>query len=160
ARLSKFLVDQAKQLSEMLAFRTADYFRSARKVIAGEKPDPSMHLDAGTLDRWVDYLKLPTHEHPFLNDWKAENFDADAFGQRVLDVLKEHKDIENKNFVRLGGSDARNDLARADLLSLPRDKWILWRDLFSTDRFAKFDSGIFYYKPDKIERFLSGEWKS
>ncbi|MBI3679328.1 MAG: PSD1 domain-containing protein [Acidobacteria bacterium] len=164
ARLNKYLDEQAKQLSEVLAHRTADYLQAARKISAGadgKQTAAERKLDAGTLERWVEYLKLPSHEHPFLKGWQEESaLSAEAFQQTLLAVWTEQKEIEEKNFIRLGGSNARNDLARADLLSLPRDKWLLWRDVFSSQRFAKFDSGILYYKTDKLDRFLSGEWKA
>ncbi|MBI3210671.1 MAG: PSD1 domain-containing protein [Candidatus Solibacter usitatus] len=159
AKLTKFLESQAKALSEVLAERTADYLRAARKVEAGEKPD--VKLDAETLDRWVAYLKMPAHEHSFVDGWRDEaKLPAELFRKRVLDLLAEQKNIEEQNFIRLGGSNARNDLSRADLLSLPREKWIFWRDLFSNQRFGKFESGLFYYKEKKIDRFLTGEWKA
>jgi hypothetical protein len=164
-KLDKFLDEQAKELSEILAYRTADYIRAARGII-NEKADlketaAAARLDVGTLERWRDYLSLPDHEHPFLKDWQdSRKFDEGAFQKTVLSVLAEWKDIENKNYIRLGGSNARNDLAGADLLSLPRDKWLLWRDIFSPQKFAKFDTGILYYKGAAIDRFLSGEWKS
>jgi len=44
----------------------------------------------------------------------------------------------------------------ANLLSLSRDKYILWRDLFSDQRIGdpyKFDSGVFRYDEKKLERF-------
>ncbi|MCC6361889.1 MAG: PSD1 domain-containing protein [Bryobacterales bacterium] len=164
-KLGKFLDEQAKELSEILANRTADYIRAARRII-NEKADlketaSAAKLDAGTLERWRDYLSLPDHEHSFLKNWQdSRKFDEEAFQKTLLAVLAEWKDIEDKNYIRLGGSNARNDLASADLLSLPRDKWLLWRDIFSAQKFAKFDTGILYYKGAAIDRFLSGEWKS
>lgn len=146
AKLNKYLEDQAKQLAEILANRTVDYVRAARGGVA--MPD----LDAPTLERWTNYLKMPEHEHPFAK------LPPEELQSKVLEVLKEQREVEEKNFIRLGGSSVRNDLARADLLSLPRDKYLLWRDILSPNKFAKFDSGILYYK--KIDRFLSGEWKS
>ncbi|MCC6343690.1 MAG: PSD1 domain-containing protein [Bryobacterales bacterium] len=163
-KLDKFLDEQAKELSEILAYRTADYIRAARGVI-NEKTGlkeaaAAAKLDAGTLERWRDYLSMPSHEHSYLKDWKdGGKFDDKAFQKTLLDVLAEWKDVENKNYIRLGGSNARNDLAGADLLSLPRDKWLLWRDIFSAQRFGKFDTGILYYKGGAIDRFLAGEWK-
>jgi len=164
--LDKFLDEQAKQLSEVLAYRTADYIRAARTLVSSEKPDfaaaaTASKLDAATLERWVNYLKLPTREHTFFDNWQDEAMQPAAnLQEKLIDILKEHRDVESKNFIRLGGSDARNDLARADLLSLPRDKWLVWRDIYSNNRFAKFDSGILYYKSGKIDSFLSGQWQS
>ncbi|MFN7934960.1 MAG: PSD1 and planctomycete cytochrome C domain-containing protein [Bryobacteraceae bacterium] len=162
-KLDKFVEDQAKQLSEVLANRTADYIRAARRL-HNEKSDAKavaaeMKLDAETLTRWNDYLALATREHNTFDNWLDESkLPAATAQEKVLAVFTEQKEVEEKNFIRLGGSNARNDLARADLVSLPRDKYLLWRDIFSNSRFAKFESGILYYK--KMDRFLSGEWKS
>lgn len=151
AKLERYLDDQAKQLAEVLAHRAADYLRAARK---GPGAAEAAGLDAETLKRLIDYLKT-SPEHPFLNEWRDESrFDPEAFQRRLLAVLEEQKEIEKQNMIRLGGSNARGDLARADLLSLPRDKYILFRDFFDKQR------GIFYYQAGKIDRFLSGEWKA
>ncbi len=162
-KLDKFLEDQSKQLAEVLAHRTADYLRAARRLHT-EKSDAKavaaeMKLDAETLMRWRDYLELPSREHAAFDNWLDEaKLPAAAVQEKLLAVLQEHKEIEEKNFIRLGGSNARGDLARADLLSLPRDKYLLWRDIFSNNRFGKFESGILYHK--QMDRFLSGEWKA
>ncbi|HUQ95020.1 MAG TPA: PSD1 and planctomycete cytochrome C domain-containing protein [Bryobacteraceae bacterium] len=161
-KLNKYLDDQAKQLSEVMAYRTADYIRAVRKVVAGkagiQETAKAEKLDEGTLQRWHDYLQMPAREHSFLEGWQT--FDADAFQQKLLATLQEQKNVEEKNFIRLGGSSVRSDLAGADLLSLPREKWLLWRDTFSSQRFGKFDSGILYYKTGQIDRFLTGAWKA
>ncbi|MBL8233483.1 MAG: PSD1 domain-containing protein [Bryobacterales bacterium] len=157
AKLNKFLEKQAEALAEVLAHRTADFIRAARQVNEGGETKAlaaANQLDETTLKRWADYLKMPEHEHPF------RNLSPDEFQAKVLEVLKEQREIEEKNFIRLGGSNQRNDLARADLLSLPRDKWLLWRDILSSNRFAKFESGLLYYKAAKLDPYLSGEWKA
>ena len=157
AKLNKYLEDQAEALADVLAHRTADFIRAGRKVIEGgdlKALAAAGKLDATTLQRWVDYLRMPEHEHPF------DKLGPDEFQAKVLEVLKEHREIEEKNFIRLGGSNERNNLARADLLSLPRDKWLLWRDILSPNRFAKFDSGLLYYKGTSLDPYLSGEWRA
>jgi hypothetical protein len=157
-KLDKYAQDQADQLAEILAHNTAEYVRAVRSGVT--TPPADSPLDKETLERFTAYLK-GKHEHTLLDAWEDESkLSATAIQQRLLDVLAEHRDIEEKNFIRLGGSNVRGDLARADLLSLPRDKYLLWRDIFSNARHSKFDSGIFYYKPDKIDRFLSGAFKA
>jgi len=164
AKLDKFLEEQAKQLSEVLAHRTAAYLGAARRILGAEKADRArlteeLKLDSTTFGRWLDYLQLPSHEHPYLKDWREEaKFVPAEFERFLLNVLSEQKEIEEKNFIRLGGSNVRGDLARADLLSLPRDKWLLWRDIFSAQRFGKFESGILYFKAKAIDPFLAGQW--
>ncbi|MCC6586654.1 MAG: PSD1 domain-containing protein [Bryobacterales bacterium] len=148
---------QANQLGEVLAAQTAEYLRAAREVAAGKAKAEG--LDGETLDRWVQYLTKGKHEHPFLKDWAEPGFDVEGFGERVMEVIREKKKVDDTNFIRLGGSERRGDLAAADLLSLERDKYFLWRDVLGKDKFGKFDSGILYYKGEKLDRFLSGEWK-
>ncbi|MBL8176369.1 MAG: PSD1 domain-containing protein [Bryobacterales bacterium] len=161
-KLDKFLEEQSKQLAEVMAHRAADYLRGVRRL-RGADADPkpvaeAMKLDVETLTRWRDYLALSSREHSTFDNWQDEaKLPAAEVQERLLAVLAENKEIEEKNFIRLGGSNARGDLARADLLSLPREKYLLWRDIFSNNRFGKFESGILYHK--KVDRFLSGEWK-
>ena len=143
AAIKEFLNTQATQLSEILAAKTARYLTAAEKGVTNEEG-----LDQETLERWTKYLKKPQKEHPFL---PAK--DPQAFQDLVFAVNTEKKHIDDENHIRLGGSNARRDLSNANLLSLERDKYFLWRDLFS-------DTGILYYGDKKIDRFLQGEWKS
>ncbi len=144
--LNEFLDKQAAALSEILAARTTRYLDAVRR---GGKDES---LDAETLERWTKYL-AKEREHPFLKDWDKSGFPSEAFQARVLELIKEKKKIEETNLIRLGGSQKRGDLAGADLVALERDKYLLWRDLFSTG------AGILYYKEAKVDRFLEGQWK-
>ena len=45
-----------------------------------------------------------------------------------------------------------------NLKALERDRSILWRDLFGPAAEGK-ETGVLYYTAEKLERFLSGEWK-
>jgi mono/diheme cytochrome c family protein len=143
AAIKEFLNTQATQLSEILAAKTARYLEAAEKGVASEEG-----LDQETLERWTKYLKKPQREHHYLPAKDRQEFQA-----FVLAVNAEKKHIDDENHIRLGGSNARRDLSSANLLSLERDKYFLWRDLFS-------ESGILYYGDKKIDRFLQGEWKS
>ncbi|MCS7023230.1 MAG: PSD1 and planctomycete cytochrome C domain-containing protein [Bryobacteraceae bacterium] len=157
AKLNQFLEKQAEALTEVLAHRTADFIRAARLVIQGADAKAiaqARQLDETTLTRWVEYLRLPEHEHPY-SALSPEEFQA-----KVLEVLYRRRELEEKNLIRLGGSKERSKLASADLLSLPRDEWLLWRDILSPNAFGKFESGLFYYKGAKLEPFLSGAWRA
>src|SRR5207249_1674762 len=146
--IKEFLQSQSTQLSEILAAKTAKYLKAATRL---ENPKDAKGigaeegLDEETLERWDKYLKKPQKEHPFLPARDPEEFQALA-----LEVNAEKKRIDDQNHIRLGGSNERRDLSRADLLSLPRDKYFLWRDLFS-------ESGVLYYGDKQIDRFLQGE---
>ena len=144
--LNEFLDKQAQALSEILAAQTTRYLEAARR--GGQNNS----LDAETLERWTKYL-AKEREHLFLKDWNQAGFPSEAFQARVLELIKEKKKIEETNLIRLGGSQKRGDLAAADLVALERDKYLLWRDLFSAG------SGILYYKEAQVDRFLEGQWK-
>ena len=150
--IGDFLHKQATELSEILAAQTARYLKAAARLDAPKADAKAIAaeegLDQETLELWAKYLKKPNKEHPYLPAKDPKEFQA-----LVLAVYAEKKHIDDQNYIRLGGSNARGDLSRADLLSLERDKYFLWRDLFS-------ESGILYYGDKKIDRFLQGEWKS
>jgi hypothetical protein len=145
AAIAGFLQAQATQLSEILAAKTAKYLKAAASL---DDPKAKEGLDPETLERWAEYLKKPKKEHPYLPARDPEEFQS-----FVIAVNGEKKKIDDQNHIRLGGSNERRDLSRADLLSLARDKYFLWRDLFS-------ESGVLYYGDKKIDRFLQGEWKN
>ena len=128
--LNEYLDKQALALSEILAAQTTRYLAKA-------KDDT---LDAETLERWTKYA-TKEREHPFPLD--------ETLQQRLLDArFKEKKKVDETNLIRLGGSQKRGDLAGADLLALERDKYLLWRDVFSAN------TGILYYK-DAEDRAVS-----
>jgi len=155
-KLKEYVDAQAAQLADIFATRTSDYLMAAAKLI------PAESVDKETLERWNKYLAKTEKEHPFLKPWYALQKDkqhesearkfADDFQARVVKVFAEHNRIERENMIRLGGSTERGNLSRADLLSLPRDDYFLWRDLFS-------DKGILVYDEKGINRFLTGEFK-
>jgi cytochrome c553 len=130
--------NQARELAKIFAYDTAKYFRAA-------KGGPDDGLDQTVLARWCNYLNQPQHEHPFLVDANPEKFQ-----ELAVEVAREKEKIEEENKVRLGLNPARRDLSNADLLSLPRDKHYLWRDLFSDRR-----ASVYYMRGGEIDRYLS-----
>ncbi|MEZ5398624.1 MAG: PSD1 and planctomycete cytochrome C domain-containing protein [Bryobacteraceae bacterium] len=151
--IDDFLDRQANELAEIFAAQTAEYIQAVR-----DEAEPA-GLDPETLARWKRYLTETKREHPFLDSWRESSFSLDEFQKTVIALNREKKEIDKTNMIRLGGSDARRDLANADLLSLARDKYFLWRDLFGAGRFDKFDSGLLYAKPNRLEPFLASAWK-
>jgi mono/diheme cytochrome c family protein len=154
-KLKDYLAAQAGQLSEIMAAQTAHY------MLAAAGAGPKDNLDPETLTKWVNYLKTPEKEHPYLKPWFAAGKDpanlakaADDFQAFLLKVNAEKKVVDDKNHITLGLDPSRKDLSSANLVSLERDKFVLWEDFFSEQR------GILYYKDGKIDRFLSGEWKN
>ncbi len=160
-RITKFYQKQTLQLAEMLASQTARYLLAARGL------GPADGLEKESLSRWVAYLKEPRKEHPFLKPWyQLEDDDragiereAERLGEFVNELFEERQRIEKENEIRLGLNPTRNDLANASLVSLERNKYIFWRDLFakgekdSAGFFASVD-GIYYYGKGKIEALL------
>ncbi len=142
--IGDFIKVQSIALSEVLAANSAEYLRA----VAGEKT--KLKLDDETLARWKKYLNRSDLEHPFLKDWKKQDFEK--FQALVLTANAEKKRIDDENKIRLGLNPDRSKLASADLVALERDKFVLWRDLFG-------DKGILHYADKDIDRFLAPIFK-
>ena len=140
--LVEFLKAQGDSLADILAHQAAGYLGAAR----GKRE--AKDLDAGTLERWKKYLARERLEHPFLDKAPSE----EDFQKLLLDVNREKKEIDEKNNVTLGGSQKRGDLSSANLVSLERNRYFLWKDFFGP-------SGVLFYGKKDIDKYLSGAWK-
>ena len=155
--MKDFLQRQGDELAYVLAHRTKDYVLAAFGRGPKDGLDPA-GLDNETLEKWRKYVKRKEQEHPYLSKLAAakegDEFQklAQEFEELVLAVNREKKEIDEKNNITLGGSQKRGDLSQANLASLERDKYFLWRDLYGAN-------GVLFYGDKKIDRFLSGEWK-
>lgn len=136
--LAELLRVQSRELAKAFAADTARYYAA----LAG---GPSDGLDQTILERWRKYAARKELEHPFLKDPKPADLQA-----AVLDVLREKDRIDDENKVRLGLNPNRSDLSDADLLSLPRDKHYLWRDLFSDRR-----NSLYIFKDEELDPYLA-----
>jgi len=176
ARIRDFLYTQASQLAEILADESAQYLRAARKVLGPAKLDARKaagqdHLDPETLERWVRYLQVTPKDHRYLDNWQDEKFDVEQFRQRVLDVLKERKTVDETNTILKAEAKKAGPKVLPKVISLKTESYYLWRDLFFNDfygnQFKQEDDGVLYYGPNRgyvtsdgtVERFLSGPWK-
>src|SRR5205814_1347293 len=128
-------------------------------LLATQKLEPEAGLDHSTLDRWQNYLKRTDLEHPYLKGWFEAAKSGDAatmrkaaaeFQTALLAINAEKKTIDEKNKITLGLNPNRGDLSSASLLSLVRDKYILWRDLFE-------GKGVLQHS-GQIQEYLQGEW--
>jgi mono/diheme cytochrome c family protein len=145
--LKEYVDAQSAQLGLILACETARYLL------------PSGDLDQQTLDRWKKYLADPDKQHPFLKDWYAAKTPeqrakaAAEFQAQVLAVIAEKARVDDENHIRLGLNPSRDDLSKANLVSLDRAKFGLWEDMLG-------ERGVLHYgdSKDKIDRFLSGVW--
>jgi hypothetical protein len=140
--LKEYVDAEGQQLAEILASQASKYLIGA--------PD----LDKDTAAAWSAYLKRPKLEHPYLAAWlKSRNQgDADEFQAFLLKVNAEKKVVDDKNHITLGLNPNRGDLSSANLVSLERDKFVLWEDFFGP-------RGVLHYPDGKIDRFLSGQFK-
>ena len=167
--LQDFLKAQADQLAGIFAARTADYLRAAYRVAGPEKADAhaaaaASGLDEEVLARWLKYIAKPQN-HPYLDAFdsllkrKASDSELDRctrdFEKRVTALPNQKKTVDEKNLITLGGlkTIAAQDPLAAKMVTLSRDDYVLWRDLF----FAP--TGLLYFADGKIDRFLTGVWK-
>jgi hypothetical protein len=161
--LKEYTDAQSAQLGLILASETARYLLASGQQ-SSEVRDTTVcpALDQETLARWTKYLADPEKQHPFLKDWYAATTEdqrakaATEFQAQVLAVIAEKTRVDDENHVRLGLDPTRDDLSKANLVSLDRAKFGLWEDMLG-------DHGVLHYgdskKEDaKIDRFLSGVW--
>jgi len=169
-----FLHDQAAQIAKMFALQTERYVTNARLVLKGGQNQKVVaareKLDEETFDRWVKYLGNPQKDHPYLKDWNTDRFDAHAFQDRVLAVLKERQDVDDENALR-AGLKKRPGAVAEEATSLKTQSFYLWRDLFFSDfygrEFKQEDDGLLYYGPNRgyftsdgtVERFVTGVYQ-
>ena len=168
AKLKDFLAEQTDQLGAILASQTARFLLASRQLA------PADNLDAETLERFAQFLGTPKKDYPYLNRWfdlvargaAPAEFEAAArqFQAKVEEINEEKHTVDEKNKIKLGLNPSRNDMSQADLFSLPIEQYNFWRDLFSESRkdaggAVKSREGVLYYSGNKIDRFLSGEWK-
>ncbi len=161
ARIRDFLYAQASQFAEILTDETPRYLTAARKVLGPSKMDTTQaakefHLDRETLERWVRYLQITPKDHPYLDRWQDESFDLQQFRARVLDVLKERKQVDEQNAVIKAQAAAQKKgggKVKADVVSLKTLSYYLWRDLFFSDfygnQFKQEDDGVLYSGPNR-----------
>jgi len=195
-KIDDFIAKRSTELQEILAQDTSRYLMAAWSKFSGG-PVPAPGLDAEVLDRWIAYLKNPSRDHAYLKPWdemvrrgaahvsrdEVQRF-ADQFGTLTRAIFAEKSEIDDRNYVKLGGAKgAKDERTRqyTNLESLDIEKYYLWRDLAS-DPFQRngvyFPGGVYYYGvtnamqrdfknrggvlPDvkDIDRFLSGPWKA
>jgi hypothetical protein len=141
--LAELRGNQARELAKVLAHDTAKYMLAA-------KGGPAEGLDQTVLSRWCNYVNQQQHEHPFL-----ATLDPEAFQALAVEVEAEKEKIDEENKIRLGLNPQRRDLSNADLLSLPRDKHYVWRDLFS-----ERSASIYYMRGPQVDRYLSAPFQA
>ncbi len=182
AEIAEFTEKLTSDLGELLAHKTARYMVAAWKVINEPVPETKRaaeeeQLDQETLERMIKYIKNTDREHPYLKDWDAllargpsvaEVERAAADFQRVLlAAYTEKHDVDDRNYVTLGGAKGAKDGIKrttTNVESLEITRFYLWRDFafmpYNRDsNTVKFEGGVYYYGKEKLERWISGEWK-
>ena len=147
-------------------------------------------LDCDLLERWTAYLSRPHQDYPYLKDWHAllsrggSYNEAKQIGeelqQTVLSVLAEKTEVDTQNDLRLAPFKLKKNSADsalpngfesyeefcpgcdAELKALPREKFVLWKDLFEEQdapKAGRKEPGVLRYSDETVERFLRGEWQ-
>ncbi len=172
-----FLKRVTDQLTDILISQTADYMTAAWRVVDGGEELKSVAgetvLDEEILQRWIEFLDEDDRDHPFLDEWDQNRQGktlqqarqiASRFEATLLAIHKEKREMDDANYVRLGGAGgARNqgNLIRTPVEFIEPAKSYIWRDLaYKPHRRAGLDQpgGVYHFEPDEIERLLSPPW--
>ena len=186
--IKKFIKSQSDQLADILIEQTSDYMVAVWKVTRGDHPcaqaaAAEAQLDEEVLDRWIQYLGQTEREYPYLKEWdehisaggslEETRAVADRFQETVVAINLVKKELQDRNYVKLGGAKGATDQGTrqfANLEFLDLQKWYLWRDLAAEPHprgSFRFKGGVVYYGYDyfgseegvEIDRFLTGEWR-
>jgi hypothetical protein len=173
--LKIFLNEQTVTLEQVLAGKTSDYLLSACRVLHKTQPDEAaqqLSLDRETLDRWVAYVKQSPRQQPYFDNYDQlcrsgtseteVRTAADEIQRRVLSVFREQRKIEEQNKIITGGATDEATLAKFQTRSLPRDKFVLWKEMFAPPRRGalRMETSLLYYGDKEMERFLPPLWKA
>lgn len=172
--LDFFVKQRSAELSDMLSAKTARYLTAVWRTMRHAEPTDAK-LDQEIQERWVDLLKQPNKDHDFLKPFenliarKASDDEAAKwlgdFQVFISDVFTRHAQMEERNYVKLGGIKGIRDEATrqyTNLESLPILQYYLWRDLASDPYrkdFFDFKGGVYYYGEKNIDRWLAPAWK-
>ena len=178
--IADFLKKVTDQLIDISMTQTADYLVASWRVLRANEEAAAVTeetgLDQETLERWIAYLEKDTYDHNYLAEWKkllAEDADIERVKQAssetedlVLAIHKEKREIDDINYVRLGGAEGtRNQktLLNTNLDFLEPTKWYLWRDL-AYQKYKRaalqYPEGIYHRDAKGIKRFLNPAWRA
>jgi hypothetical protein len=170
--IREFEEKQNNILTDILMKETSRLMVASWKVMTGAKTAQAAaaeaHLDSETLDRWIQYLKNPNKDHPYLKKWyevvsghpteaqvKAV---ADEFQAFVLSINEEKKGIDDRNYVKLGGAagfydDKKRRVTELEFMDALKGR--LWSDLAAAPYMNVGDGifyprGVYYYGPERM----------
>jgi hypothetical protein len=176
--IDDFLKKVTDQLIDIAMTQTADYLFASWRVMRGGETAAAAAtdtaLDQETLERWITYLGKQGYDHQFLGEWKQVlSGDADeievkkrseALETSLLAIHREKREVDDVNYVRLGGADGARDqktLLNTNLDFLEPVKWYFWRDVAYRKyrRVAiEYPEGIYHRDAEGIKRFLNSAW--
>ena len=175
--IDEFLKRVTDQLIDIFMTQTADYMTAAWRVMEGGEETGSVaqetSLDEEILQKWVDFLNETDRDHPFLDEWDQNRRGAtpersremaERFQETLLAIHKEKREMDDVNYVRLGGAKgARNqgNLTRTPVEFIDPIKYYLWEDLALGPHYRaglQQPGGVYFLGPDEIERMLSPAW--
>ena len=194
AAIDDYIEKQNEQHIDIFFSQISRYMVASWRVLSGNKPDISAtaadeKLDRETLRRWTEYLKNPDKEHKYLRKWydvtgknptpEQVKAAADDFQALTVAIYKEKKVIDDRNYVKLGGTEgARKNRTDTQIEFLSQDKGYLMSDLSAPPYMnigdgIEYPQGLFYYgskrlpsergmnlPPERLlDRFLYKEWK-
>ena len=134
AALDEFTHKESDLLGEVLAAKTSRYMIAAWEVMkqpgsAAQTVAEKDNLDPETLERWIEYLRNPEKDHPYLKAWfdllarRGSNEQvrkvADDFQDVVLSIIAEKKAIDDKNHVILEADKLAHSKANMKVTHLP-----------------------------------------
>jgi mono/diheme cytochrome c family protein len=178
--LKDFLDKQSTELGQLIARKTSRYLMAAWEVLSGAEADDCAvaareHLNDTVLERWIRYLRKSDKDHKFLQPFdellarhapraEAQKF-ADGFHQFGLSIFNDKKEMDDRNYVKMGGAKGVKDERTrqyTNLESLPIEKYYLWRDMASEPYkkdFLDFKGGVYFFGPKQISGYLAPEWR-
>ena len=176
--IDDFLKKVTDQLIDISMTRTAEYLLASWRVMKDGEQAATIAEDAGldqeTLERWIAYLEKDGYDHAFLDEWKkALSASADEgtvktqsreAEKTLLAIHKEKREVDDINYVRLGGAEGARDqktLLKTNLDFLDPVKWYFWRDVaYQKYRRAaiEYPEGIYHRDAEGIKRFLNPAW--
>ena len=181
--LREFLDTASQQLAEVLTAKSSQYLMGAWKILGPGKRSladvaRSAKLDHEVLERWIQYLKTPSKQHPFLRHWEellvslapeAEiQQESDAFQMLAVQVVWRKKESDEYNNAIFAAFKRGLDREVNDFegKTMPRDRYMLWQELAAIgnpnadpSQIEALKDGVVMFSGDKVLRFMPAAFR-